>query len=536
MVVDLETTGGAPAASGITEIGAVRVRAGRLEDTFVTLVNPGRPIPPFVRDLTGITDDMVAGAPPIADALPRFFAFAGRSVLVAHNAAFDVGHLTAARRHLDGAALDLPSLCTLRLARRLMPGLRRRGLDAVAADLGIACADRHRALGDARIAAEILRTFLASAAERGFRTVGDLLRFQTLAVDGRPLIVNVPRARLEALPASPGVYRLLGADRRVLYVGRARRLRERVGAYFRDDADHDPRTLALVRRTHDVEVTETGSELTAALLEAQQIRELRPRFNHLRGHVPRVWFVKLAGPSAYARLTVATRLGRGRATYLGPFASREEAETAQLLCGRTFGLRLCRGRADGSEPTVPCAHDAEAACTVPCPRTVGADAYRERMAVFRAFVAGEEKVPVRLEEGTARELEHLRGHQRRVGWIANRRHLLVLLPAPDAHAAHFYAVMSGRVAVDARLGSSADLTAALRLVAERWPQYRDAPVERAEIDRMTIVAAWLRDRAEKGVLLPFDRLEEIEARFEELTVTVHDFALRGPMPGIDALR
>jgi hypothetical protein len=158
------------------------------------------------------------------------------------------------------------------------------------------------------------------------------------------------------------------------------------------------------------------------------------------------------------------------------------------------------------------------------------------MAVFRAFVAGGGEIPVRLEKSTAGELEQLRTHQHRVGWIANRRHLLVLLPAPDAEAVHFYAVMSGRVAVDARLGSSADLTAALRLVAERWPQYRDAPVERAEIDRMTIVAAWLRDRAEKGVLLPFDRLEEIEARLEELTVTVRDFGLRGPMPGIDALR
>jgi DNA polymerase-3 subunit epsilon len=535
VVVDLETTGGAPAASGITEIGAVRVRGGHLEDTFVTLVNPGRPIPPFVRDLTGITDDMVAGAPPITEALPRFFAFAGRSVLVAHNATFDMGHLTAARRHVDGAGLDLPSLCTLRLARRLMPGHRRRGLDAVAADLGIVCTDRHRALGDARVAAEILRTFLARAAARGFRTVGDLVRFQTLALDGRPLVVHVPRERVEALPTSPGVYRLLGAEGRVLYVGRARRLRERVGAYFREDADHDRRTLALVRRTHDVEVTETGSELAAALLEAQQIHGLRPRFNQLRGHVPRVWFVKLAGPSPYGRLTVATRLQLDRATYLGPFTSREHAEAARLLCGRTFGLRVCRGRADGYEPTVPCAHDVPAPCAPPCARTIGADAYRDRMAAFRAFVDGAGELPDRLEESETRELERLRGHQRRVGWIANRRHLLVLLPGPDAEGAQFYAVMSGRVAVDARLGSSADLTAALRLVAERWPQYRDAPVERAEIERMTIVAAWLRDRAEKGVLLPFDRLEEIEARLEELTVTVTDFGLRGPMPPIDAL-
>jgi DNA polymerase-3 subunit epsilon len=536
VVVDLETTGGAPAASGITEIGAVRVRGGRLEETFVTLVNPGRPIPPFVIGLTGITNDMVADAPPIATALPRFLAFAGRSVLVAHNAAFDVGHLTAARLHLDGQTLDLPSLCTLRLARRLLPELRRRGLDAVASELGISCTDRHRALADARIAAEVFCVFLERAEQRGLRTVADVLRFQRLAADGRPLVVNVPRERVDALPLEPGVYRLLGADGRVLYVGRARRLRERVGSYFRDDADHDRRTLSLVRRTHDVDVTETGSELAAALLEAQQIRDLRPRYNRLRGHLPRVWFVKLAERQVYTRLTVTTQLGLDRALYVGPFGSREQADGARALCGRAFGLRVCRGRADGPQATVPCVHGDAGPCSAPCARAIGPDLYRGRVEAFRAFVEGGGEAPTRIGESEAEELEALRRHQRKVGWIANRRHFLVLLPAPEPETAHFYAVMGGRVAVDARLGSTADFVAALRLVVERWEHYRAMPIARADVERMTIVAAWLRDRAEKGVLLPFDRLEEIEGRLDELTVTVNDFGLRGPMPPIDALR
>src|SRR4029077_894435 len=85
VVVDLETTGGGADGSGITEIGAVRVVGGRLADRFVTFVDPGRPIPPFVSHLTGITDAMVAGAPPLAAALPRFLDFLGDGVLVAHN-------------------------------------------------------------------------------------------------------------------------------------------------------------------------------------------------------------------------------------------------------------------------------------------------------------------------------------------------------------------------------------------------------------------------------------------------------------------
>src|SRR5439155_27388007 len=114
VVVDLETTGGAATGSGITEIGAVRVLGGRLAESFVTLVNPGRPIPAFVSQLTGISDAMVAGAPPLADALPRFLRFLGDGILVAHNAAFDVGHLDAAHLAYAGRPLGFPSLCTLR--------------------------------------------------------------------------------------------------------------------------------------------------------------------------------------------------------------------------------------------------------------------------------------------------------------------------------------------------------------------------------------------------------------------------------------
>ncbi|WP_434582127.1 exonuclease domain-containing protein [Carbonactinospora thermoautotrophica] len=93
VVVDLETTGNSPPGAGITEIGAVKVRGGQVLGEFHTLVDPGTPIPPFITVLTGITDQMVAGAPGIADVLPRFLEFAGGSVLVAHNAPFDVGFL-----------------------------------------------------------------------------------------------------------------------------------------------------------------------------------------------------------------------------------------------------------------------------------------------------------------------------------------------------------------------------------------------------------------------------------------------------------
>src|SRR5262249_36964292 len=248
---------------GIGERGGVRVVDGGVLDAFSTLVTRGRRLPPFVSALTGITDAMVASAPPIAEVLPRFLEFARDAVIVAHNAGFDAGHLDAAHRAIVGGALARPTLCTLRLARRLLPELRRRSLDSVAARPGIACYERHRGLADARIAAEILCVFLERVAERGVVRLSELLALQYAAGDGQPFVVHVPRERLAALPATPGVYHLLGQDGRLLYVGKARRLRERLGSWFSNARGHSRRALEMIRQVYDVHITETGSELAA---------------------------------------------------------------------------------------------------------------------------------------------------------------------------------------------------------------------------------------------------------------------------------
>src|SRR5207249_2390514 len=308
VVVDLETTGGAPGPDGIIEIGAARVAGGRLTDRFVSLVNPSRPIQPFVTRLTGITDAMVAEAPPLAEVLPRFVEFAGGAVLVAHNADFDLGHLRAA-----GAPLDAPVLCTIQLARRLLPESRRRSLDAVAARLGI------------------------------------------------------------------------GRDGRLLYVGKARRLRERLAAYFTNARGHSPRVLDLIRHVYEFRVTETGSELAASLLEARQIRELKPPYNRQRRGLPRVGFLKLGVQSQFPRLWATERLAADRATYLGPFASLAAAERALAVLGRVFKLRTCAGRLHPAPEATPCLSGQVGACTAPCAARVDEVAYRAQVDACLAF-------------------------------------------------------------------------------------------------------------------------------------------------------
>jgi DNA polymerase-3 subunit epsilon len=555
VVVDLETTGGGPEPGGITEIGAVRVEGGRLAATFTTLVRPGRPIPPFVQRLTGITDDMVAGAPPIAEALPRLLEFLGDAVVVAHNAAFDVAHLDAAHGAIARRPLGVPAVCTLRLARRLLPELRRRSLDAVASALGVACFDRHRALPDARIAAEIFLVFLERLVARGLARLDELLEFQRSAADGRPFIVHVPRARLDAVPATPGVYHLLGADGRLLYVGKARRLRDRLASYFTNARGHSPRVLDLIRHTHDFRVTETGSELAASLLEARQIRELRPAYNRQRKHLPRVGFLKLGVRSAFPRLSVADRLAADRALYVGPFRSRDVASRAEAVLARLFGLRTCAGALAPSPEVTPCLSGQVGACTAPCAAQIDGAAYRGRVEALVACLDGHDgallaELAARRDacaaaldfEGAGRAqrdlalLDDLRRRRRTLAWVVGRQNFVVLLPTETRDAALFYAVLGGRLAVELRITATADLAAAVRLVEERFAAYQERPLAPEDVDGTTIIAAWLRDRqAHEGVLLPLAGPGALAERLDELVVTVRDLRLPGPLPAIDGL-
>lgn len=176
-VVDVETTGGAPGgADRVIEIGVAVLWGGRVELVFERLINPGRRIPFVVTALTGITDAMVAGAPrfeEVADALAA--AVAGR-VFVAHNAAFDWRFLAAELRRGRHFELDGPRLCTVRLARRLLPELPSRSLDALADYFGITIRRRHRAGGDALATAHILRRLLDLAEEKGIVTLDELVR------------------------------------------------------------------------------------------------------------------------------------------------------------------------------------------------------------------------------------------------------------------------------------------------------------------------------------------------------------------------
>jgi DNA polymerase-3 subunit epsilon len=200
-VVDVETTGTRPGGGDrITEIAVVQVQGGAVGEVFCRLVNPGRPIPPHVAALTGITWPMVAGQPAFAAIAPAVEERLGGRVFVAHNAAFDWAFVREELASGTGRLLSAPRLCTVRLARRLVPGLPRRSLDHVTRHFGVRVAARHRAAGDAEATAQVLLRLLDAAADRGitsWRALGRLLDGGARSRAGRSAWRALPAPVLE---------------------------------------------------------------------------------------------------------------------------------------------------------------------------------------------------------------------------------------------------------------------------------------------------------------------------------------------------
>src|SRR5262249_3369139 len=328
----------------------------------------------------------------------------------------------------------------------------------------------------------------------------------------------------------------------------------RLGTWFSNARGHSRRALELIRQVHDVRVTETGSELAAALLEMRQIRELKPPYNRQGRQLPRVAFLRITVRDPFPRLSVTRRLGTDRATYLGPFASSDGAERAQAVLARAFGIRTCPGRLAPSEEISPCLLGQVGTCPAPCAARIDEPGYRRRVDAFLDFIDGRDDGAVaRLiarRDGAAEELrfeaaaraqrdllvlEDLRRRRRRLQWILARQNFVVLLPTADRDGAQLYAALGGRLAVELQVRAAADLLAAVHVVRERFAPYQDAPLERGEVAASTILAAWIRDRDREGLLLPLDGPDALAQRLDELTVTLQDIRQRGPLPRIDGL-
>ncbi len=384
VVVDLETTGGAPSSAAITEIGAVRVRGGEVRGEFQTLVRPDGPIPPFISLLTGITDAMVRESPTIGQVLPSFLQFARGSVLVAHNAPFDVSFLKAAARQCGHEWPGFAVVDTVHLARQVVTSeeVPDRKLGTLARLFGSATTPDHRALTDARATVDVLHGLLARVGSLGVHSLEELATFTSRVTPAQ----RRKRHLAEALPSAPGVYVFRDAQDHVLYVGTSRDLRSRVRTYFTasEQRTRMAEMVALAARVDPIVCTTT---LEAQVRELRLIAEHQPRYNRRSRFPERAPWIKLT-VEPFPRLSVVQQVRDDGATYVGPFGGRRAAEQAVDALHESFALRQCTRRMPAGGGGASCVLADLRRCLAPC-TGAGDPLTREQTVVdYAVLVAG----------------------------------------------------------------------------------------------------------------------------------------------------
>jgi DNA polymerase-3 subunit epsilon len=268
-VVDIETTGNGYRGQKITEISIFIFDGEKIVDEFTSLVNPEQKIPHFITNLTGITDAMVRTAPKFYEIAKKIAEITKDTIFVAHNVNFDYNIIRDEFKSL-GFDFKRKKLCTVRLSRKIIPGLASYSLGNICSAEGIEIAARHRAKGDAEATVELFRRLIIR--DHKF-TINSFLNAKSREATLPPLL---DKQVVDTLPEKHGVYYFKNEKKEVIYVGKANNIKQRVISHFYDKKKKE-RTMCL--ETADISYTETGSELIALLHESSEIKHLYPKFN-----------------------------------------------------------------------------------------------------------------------------------------------------------------------------------------------------------------------------------------------------------------
>ncbi|NYJ07642.1 DEDD exonuclease domain-containing protein [Petropleomorpha daqingensis] len=423
VVVDLETTGGSPNDSAITEIGAVKVRGGEVLGEFQTLVDPGTEVPPYISVLTGITTAMVRAAPRIDAVLPAFLEFARGAVLVAHNAPFDIGFLKAACAANGFAWPPAASVDTAVLARRLLtrdevPNCK---LATLAPFFSTSTQPCHRALADARATVDVLHGLFERLGPLGITSLEELTGL-TRQVDPER---RRKRHLADDVPHGPGVYVFRGPKDEPLYVGTSNDLRSRVRSYF-TSGEQRHRITEMVGLAKRVEALPCAHDLEAAVRELRLIAEHKPRYNRRSRFPERALWLRLT-EEPFPRLSIVRRVRPGAGVFLGPFPDRRAADAAAAAVHDALPLRQCTARISArATGNTACALAGMGRCGAPCTGAQTVEEYAPIAEVFRAAVAFD---PRELVAPLLRRVDRLAAEERYEDAAVLRDRVAVLLRA-----------------------------------------------------------------------------------------------------------
>lgn len=364
-IVDIETTGGHASANGITEIAVVLHDGMNVTERYQTLVNPGMDIPVYIRALTGISNEMASVAPSFNEVASRIHELIHDKIFIAHNVNFDYSFL---RHHLAqaGHALNCKKLCTVRLGRKIFPGLPSYSLGKLSRQMGIEIESRHRAGGDAEATAILFSMMLQSDKD------GHIKAALNQRSKEQSLPPHLPKEQIDALPFTPGVYYFKDAKGKVVYVGKAKNLKKRVCSHFQNN-NPGRQKQDFLRSIHSVSYQECGTELMALILEAIEIKRLWPANNRALKRFEQGWgLYAFEDQKGYLRMAVDKRRKYSTPAYIVGSA----LEGHQLLRTLVNEFELCPKLCFIQTNNDPCTNPA---CKGACSGHEPAELYNQRI-------------------------------------------------------------------------------------------------------------------------------------------------------------
>ncbi len=386
-VVDIETTGGYAAMHRIIEIAIIVTDGKTILDQYETLIDPGVSIPRFITGLTGIDDYTVRKAPSFNQVAERLHELLKDCVFVAHNVNFDFSFVKSELNE-NNFTLKSNKLCTVRLSRKIFPGYKTYTLASLCGYLGIKIKDRHRAMGDAYAAYEVLKMLIENDRENEiFKALKRNSREQTLPP-------NLPREQFEHLPEETGVYYFHDEHSKIIYVGKAVNIKKRISSHFTNNIK-SPQRQSFLREIHSISYELTGNELIALLLESHEIHTHWPKHNRAQKKPEFNYGIfDYLGNDGFLRLAV-DRI-RKNSKPLATFDSILEAseKLRNIIVEHNLCLAKCSLRTDENK---------KLECSDECTCKSGANTYNQLVTNALELLQGENKNMVVVSKGRHEE-------------------------------------------------------------------------------------------------------------------------------------
>ena len=386
-VIDVETTGGGINDNRLTEICIVLLQGSKILDKFSSLINPEKPIPRYITALTGITDELVSDAPKFHEVAKKVEEFTRDAIFVAHNVNFDYNVLRNEFREL-GFDYSRRKLCTVRLSRKLIPGLFSYSLGRLCDSINIPISNRHRAEGDTDATVILFQRLLDL--DNDFKVINSFLHARSRQATLPP---HIDAEQVNCLPESAGIYLFKDRQHKVIYAGKAINIKKRVVSHFYDRMSKE---YQLGQETFHIDYETTGSELVALLLEAECIRKYYPKFNRAQKRPGPVYQI-VSYTNQRGILQLALEKTNKFRESVGTFYSRALAqEKLEFLC-REFKLcpKFCSLQSNVEE----CSHYSILSCEGICSGQEKVEDYNKKIKAAIASLTQESSTFVIREKG-----------------------------------------------------------------------------------------------------------------------------------------